>query len=205
VLALLRLALVDRYPATHALVGDWYLHATYLGVFIVGAAWARDPAAWQRCAEMRWPAGVAALAAWGVMLALSTWVFGTPQQAHWLWLGRAAFAAMQWSAIVCALGFAKVHLNSDHRWRATLAECVFPVYIVHQTLLIAFAIALAPLRWRAALEGPLLVALTFSASLAAYFAVRRVSWLRPWFGLTAPAAPPVAAPAALQVADRSAR
>ncbi|MFI4929755.1 MAG: acyltransferase family protein [Burkholderiales bacterium] len=205
VLALLRLALVDRYPATHALVGDWYLHATYLGVFIVGAAWARDPAAWQRCAEMRWPAGVAALAAWGVMLALSTWVFGTPQQAHWLWLGRAAFAAMQWSAIVCALGFAKVHLNSDHRWRATLAECVFPVYIVHQTLLIAFAMALAPLRWPAALEGPLLVALTFSASLAAYFAVRRVSWLRPWFGLTAPAAPPVAAPAALQVADRSAR
>ena len=69
---------------------------------------------------------------------------------------------MQWSAIVAAIGFARVHLNRDHRWRATLADSVFPVYIVHQTLIVGLAMALAPLRWPPALEGPLLAALTLA-------------------------------------------
>ena len=71
VLAALRLALFDRYPPTHALIGDWYLHATDFGVFLLGAAWARGGTAWQRCADLRWPALALALGAWAVMLALS--------------------------------------------------------------------------------------------------------------------------------------
>jgi len=206
VLALLRGGLVNRFPATHALVGDWYLHAIYFAVFVVGAAWARGGAAWQRCAELRWPALVLALAAWAVMVALSSWSAGTPQttNAGWVRLGSTAFATVQWSAIVAAVGFAKVHLNRDHRWRATLAESVFPVYIVHQTLLIGFAMALAPLRWAPTVEGPLLVVLTFGASFALYLAVRRVRWLRPLFGLAAPTAPRAATPAATWTVKRDA-
>src|SRR5262245_64178108 len=108
------------------------------------------------------------------MLAMSAWLAGRDAPSQWLWVGRTAFAAVQWSAIVAAIGFARVHLNRDHRWRATLAEAVFPVYIVHQTLIVLFAIALAPLRWPVALEGPLLVVLTFGASFAAYLLVRRM-------------------------------
>ena len=205
VLAALRLALFDRYPPTHALIGDWYLHATDFGVFLLGAAWARGGTAWQRCADLRWPALALALGAWAVMLALSAGAVGTPLPNPWLWLARTAFATMQWAAIVAAVGFAKVHLNRDHRWRATLAECVFPVYIVHQTLIIGFAMALAPLRWAPLAEGPLLVLLTFCASFAIYLAVRRVAWLRPLFGLAARATPRSTAPAAPWVADRGAR
>jgi hypothetical protein len=117
------------------------------------------------------------------MLAIVAWLHGTPAQASWGWLTRPAFAAVQWSAIVAAIGFARVHLNRDHAWRPTLAESVFPVYIVHQTLIIVFAMVLAPLRWSAAIEGPVLVVLTFAASFAAYLLVRRVSWLRAVFGL----------------------
>src|SRR5262245_29991639 len=123
------------------------------------------------------------------MLAMSAWLAGRDAPSQWLWVGRTAFAAMQWSAIVAAAGFARVHLNRDHRWRATLAEAVFPVYIVHQTLIIVFAMALAPLRLRAGIEGPLLVLLTFAVSLGVYLAVRRVRMLRPLIGLSAPAAP----------------
>jgi surface polysaccharide O-acyltransferase-like enzyme len=90
---------------------------------------------------------------------------------------------MQWTAIVAALGFAHRHLNRDHRWRAMLAEAVFPVYVVHQTLIIGFAMALAPLHWAPRIEGPLLAALTLGASFATYLAVRRVALLRPLFGL----------------------
>jgi glucans biosynthesis protein C len=199
VLALLRVALIDRFPPSHAFVGDWYLHAIYFGVFVVGAAWARDAGAWQRCAALRWPAFGVALAAWGTMVAFGAWIAGTPAQAQWLWLGRVAFAAMQWSAIVAAVGFACVHLNRDHRWRATLAESVFPVYIAHQTLIVLFAVALRPLRWSPALEGPLLAALTLAASFGVYLAVRRVSWLRTVFGLNATVRPAATQPAVIRV------
>jgi peptidoglycan/LPS O-acetylase OafA/YrhL len=185
VLALLRIVLIDRFPATHALAGDWYLHAIYLGLFIVGAAWARNGStAWQRCAELRWPALVLALVAWAVMVGLSSAALpATAVKANWLWVGRTAFAAMQWAAIVAAVGFAKVHLNRDHRWRATLADSVFPVYIVHQTLIVGLAMVLAPLHWAPAIEGPLLASLTLAASFGVYLAVRRLRWLRPLFGL----------------------
>jgi len=196
VLALLRVMLIDRYPPTHALWGDWYLHAIYFAVFVVGAAWARDANAWQRCAELRWPALGLALAAWIAMLVVPLWLGTTPAaRVQWSWLGRVMFAAMQWSAIVAAVGFARVHLNRDHRWRATLAESVFPVYIAHQTLIILFAMVLKPLRWAPAIEGPLLAGLTLAASFGVYLAVRRVTWLRTAFGLNA-AARPARVPAA---------
>jgi peptidoglycan/LPS O-acetylase OafA/YrhL len=202
VLAGLRLALVDRFPATHALADDWYLHATYFTVFLLGAAWARDAAMWERCAKLRWPALVLALAAWGTMMAVAAWVVGTPAQANWGWLTRPAFAAVQWSAIVAAVGFARVHLERDHAWRPTLAEAVFPVYIVHQSLIVVFAMALAPLRWAAAVEGPVLAVLTFGASIAAYLLVRRVTWLRAVFGLNPIALPAAASRTPAQVSAR---
>jgi glucan biosynthesis protein C len=179
--------LIDRFPPSHALFGDWYLHAIYLGVFVVGAAWARDANAWRRCAELRWSALMLALLAWGVMVLLT---LGPSTQLPWRWPGRVAFAAMQWAAIVAAVGFARAHLNRDHRWRATLAESVFPVYIAHQTLIVLFAMALKPLHWLPAIEGPLLAALTLAASFGVYLAVRRVRWLRTVFGLNAVARKP---------------
>ena len=190
VLALLRVTLIARFPPTHALFDDAYLHAIYFGLFIVGAAWARDAAMWQRCAALRWPALTLALCAWLATIVLPLWLGSTPAaREQWAWLARTLFATMQWSAIVAAVGFARVHLNRDHRWRATLAESVFPVYIAHQTLIVLFAMALAPLRWAPALEGPVLAALTLAASFGVYLAVRRVPGLRTLFGLTTARAP----------------
>jgi surface polysaccharide O-acyltransferase-like enzyme len=188
VLALLRVTLIGRFPPTHALLDDAYLHAIYFGLFVVGAAWARDAGIWQRCAALRWPALGLALVAWVAMVVLPAWLGTTPvAREQWAWLARTLFAAMQWSAIVAAIGFARIHLDRDHRWRATLAESVFPVYIAHQTLIVLFAVALKPLRWAPALEGPLLAALTLLASFGVYLVVRRVPWLRSVFGLQAAA------------------
>ncbi|HEX6720780.1 MAG TPA: acyltransferase family protein [Burkholderiaceae bacterium] len=192
VLALLRVTLIGRFPPTHALLDDAYLHAMYFALFVVGAAWARDAGMWQRCAALRWPALGLAIAAWVAMVALPLWLGTTPAaREQWAWLARTMFAAMQWSAIVAAVGFARAHLNRDHRWRATLAESVFPVYIAHQTLIVLFAMVLKPLRWTPALEGPLLAALTLLASFGVYLAVRRVPWLRSVFGLQAAARAPI--------------
>ncbi len=182
-LAALRLSLFDRYPPTHALVGDWYLHASYFCVFMAGAAWARDPQSWERCMRLRWAASILALLGWAAMLVVAS-IGAQPPGGGWTWVARSGFATAQWAGVVASVGFARRYLNRDHRWRRTLAEAVFPVYVVHQTVTIGSAMALLSLGWPVAAEGPVLVVATFALSFGAYLLVRRVPVLRPLLGLS---------------------
>ena len=92
-------------------------------------------------------------------------------------------SGVQWWAIVAALGFCHHHLNRDHPLRATLNEAVFPVYILHQTVIVVLSQQLKPLGMAPLPEGLLLVALTVALCFGAYELIRRVGWLRPLFGL----------------------
>lgn len=149
----------------------------------------------------RWPALGLALSAWLVLVAYSGWRLAAPE---WLWLPRTAFAAMQWSAVVAAIGFARRHLDRDFAARRYLTDAVFPVYILHQTLIVVLAVALARWPLHVGVEAPLLVAGTFACSLLGFELVRRVPWLRPWFGLaTARARSGQAALAPAAVAEHS--
>ncbi len=179
-----RLLLVGRFESTHALVDDWYNHAQYLPLFLLGFAIARPGPAWERIERARWPALAAALVSW----LLVAWYVaryydgGTPpetlrQTARILW------AIQQWGAIVAILGFARRHAPGDSPARRWLAEAVFPVYILHQTVIVLLAVNLRPLGLRPVLEGPVLVLGTFALCPGAYAAIRHTRWLRPLFGL----------------------
>src|SRR5690606_23905406 len=63
-LAAVRILLADRFPSTHALVDDWFNHATYLPVFLLGALVARSRPVWQNMEALRWAALGLALAGW---------------------------------------------------------------------------------------------------------------------------------------------
>jgi glucans biosynthesis protein C len=184
VLAALRVALAGRFPGTHALVDDVFNHAQYLSLFVLGAALARAPRVWPRMQAQRWPALVAAFAGWAALASLAA-RHGLPSQASAEIAAamRVAFAVAQWCAIVALVGFAHRHLDRDHPSRRYLTEAVFPVYILHQTLIVVLAEALRPFAWPAGVEGPLLAAATLALSFAGYEAVRRVPLLGPWFGL----------------------
>lgn len=186
-LALFRVTLYPRFPQTHALIDDAYNHAVYLPLFIVGAAFARCPGIWDRFARGRWIAFLLSLGSCGVLAAFAAGLTPRAQSPETLLalqtLHRLAFATMQWSALAAAVGFARRHLDGDHPWRRTLTEAVFPVYLLHQTLIILLSQFLLPLRWAPALEGPVLIVGTFALSAAGYALVRRIAVLRPWFGL----------------------
>jgi surface polysaccharide O-acyltransferase-like enzyme len=201
VLAALRVVLAGRFPSTHALVGDWFNHVQYGGLFLLGATLARAPAVWARMETQRWFALAVAFAGWAVLTGLSA-RHGVPGQAapEIAAAMRIAFATAQWCAVVALVGFAHRHLDRDHPSRRYLTDAVFPVYILHQTLIVLLADALRPLAWPPALEGPLLAVATLALSFAGYEAVRRVPLLRPWFGLrsggrAAPASASASAPA----------
>jgi glucans biosynthesis protein C len=180
-LALTRIALQTRFPVTHALAGDWFMHTQCFAMFMFGAVLARTDALAERLQAWRWTALAWALAAWALMvIAPPPW--GSTHA--WAPATRAVvFSVVQWCAIVAALGFAQRHLNFDTGARRYLTEAVFPVYILHQTLTIVLAHALAAWALAPAPEAALLVAGTFAFSLLGFECVRRVRWLRPLFGL----------------------
>ena len=185
-LAGLRAWLFPRFGETHALLDDWAAHAAFAPLFAFGVLLARRRVLLQRLQALRWPALALGLAGWAVLVLYPGTVSGWPLVPEALRLPmRVAFATAQWCGIVAAFGFARRHLDFDHRWRAPLTEAVFPLYLVHQTIIIVAAVALRPLVLPAGLEAAVIVALTFGGGWAAWRLARRILWLQPWMGLSA--------------------
>lgn len=172
-----RLLLARRFPATHALVDDWFLHLQYLGMFLFGAVIARAAPMMLRALAWRWPALGAAFGGWVALQFLLMSGEGGP------WMRALAFSVLQWSALVAALGFAQRHADADAPCRRTLAEAVFPLYLLHQTLIILLAQALRPADLPFAVEAPLLVGGTFVLGWIGYRLALRSGAARIWFGL----------------------
>jgi peptidoglycan/LPS O-acetylase OafA/YrhL len=98
-------------------------------------------------------------------------------------LQRVAWGLNQWVSIVAILGFAHRLAPGDSPALRYLTQAVFPVYILHQTVIVIAAYNLKPLGIAPLPEGLFLTALTFAACFGGYEIIRRVGWLRPLFGL----------------------
>ena len=181
--AAIRIALVARFPDTHALVDDWYLHADYFSIFALGVLLARETGVWEEIRRQRWIALALALVGWAVVTAYFAH-YDKIAPPDWLRQAQRVFYALdQWCAIVAALGFARQWNPADSRARRYLTEAIFPFYIVHQTAIVLLAHFMKPLGLRPLVEGPLLVAATVAICFASFEIVRRVGWMRPLFGL----------------------
>ncbi len=185
-LATIRMLLVSRFPTTHALFDDWFAHADFFTLFLIGALVAHHQGFWQEVARLRWAALGIALACW----ACTNIYFAIPDNlisdAHVDVLRpimRIAYAACEWCAIVAACGFARQHLQFDSDKRRYLSQAVFPVYILHQSLIVVFAHYMKPMRFQPGVEALILVVLTLTVSFGVFEIVRRVGVLRPLFGL----------------------
>ena len=205
VLAVARFTLADRFPATHALIDDWYNHAHYFFMFALGAMLATQNEVWPRIAALRWASLGLWLFAWAFTLcywSMPEALLATPEVHAWRTVARLIFCLDQWAPIVAICGFGYCHLNFDSAKRRYLTEAVFPVYILHQTLIVVMAHSLKPVKLAPGIEGAALIVLTFTLSFGIFEVVRRIAVLRPLFGLgrlTAPTsayAAPVPATAA---------
>ncbi len=184
-LAVVRIWLAPRFPQTHALVDDWYSHAVYWPTFAAGFVLARTQSPWAALERLRWPALVVALVSW---ITLSSYyaAYAAPEAIPPDWLRmvmRCDYAAQQWLSIAAVLGFARRHWAHDNAARRYLTTAIFPVYILHQTIIIVAAHALKPADINPLPEGFLLVAITAAASFGGYEVIRRIPVLRPLFGL----------------------
>lgn len=191
-----RALLPPGWTDTHTLIDDWSANAAYLPAFLFGFLLARS--APLRAAVRRWwtPGTVVAVAGWLVLAGAEiAWPGNTPlPPEHRLWHGLAR-ACESWGAIVGLIGLADRFWNRDHRWRATLAEAVFPFYLIHQTIIVVVGFWLLPTATGPLARFVILVAATAVGCWAFYLAGRRIGWLRPLIGLKRVARAPASASA----------
>ncbi|MDZ4775527.1 MAG: acyltransferase [Alphaproteobacteria bacterium] len=177
-----RAVLFPLFGDTHALVDDWYNHVTFGGLFLLGFVIARTDAPFEAAMRWRWWALGISLVAWPGALVFDAHsdIPMLHQGAIW---GRGFRSVQTWAAIIALLGFAWRHWRTDNPTRRYLTDAIFPFYIFHQTVIVVAAHHLDRLKWPVALEAATLIAITAAACFTGYEIVRRVSFLRPFFGL----------------------
>lgn len=199
--------LMPRFPETHALVGDWYAHATYLFFFLAGWLVARETRFWDGVRAMRRRTLVLGLVAIALELSLRAAGRHLPPgdipawalQVDWAMVERMARAVYSWTALLAIFGWASTLLDRPFHWLRGAREAVYPWYILHQSLIVPLAFALSTLSLGPWLEPMLVIAGTIIGCQVLYLAIRRCGPLRPLFGLPARTRPVPPATASAEV------
>jgi glucan biosynthesis protein C len=173
-----------NHDETHGLFDDGPSHLHYLAAFGVGWALRVRPvlfAAVARCWKL---AAVLAVLAF-VPIAWIEWTWpGDTIAPDWVFPPYHIARQVQgWATIVALVGVADRFWNRDHPWRATLAEAVFPFYIIHQTIIVIVGWYLKQAGVAALPSFIVLLAATVAGCWIFYAAGRRIGWLRPLIGL----------------------
>jgi hypothetical protein len=178
--------LADRFPVTHALGNDWYNHASYGLIFLLGFTLAGTRAPWAVIERTRWVTLGCAVLGWALLVAFyGMYVSGSSPLTGFTGnlIRHSVYGAEQWLAILAVLGFARRHLTKDSAARRYLTTAIFPVYILHQTVIVICAHSLKPAHLYPPVEGLLLILVTGATCFLGYEVIRRVALLRPLFGL----------------------
>ncbi|MGH8051782.1 MAG: acyltransferase family protein, partial [Arenimonas sp.] len=88
-----------------------------------------------------------------------------------------------WPAVLALLGFAAVYLNKPSNRIRYLNDAVLPYYILHQTFIVVLAYWLSSYQLGPFLEALIIIMATFAGCIVSYEIIRRVIFLRPFFGL----------------------
>lgn len=176
--------LPGEWVDNHDFITDLHAHSAYLPVFLFGVLLrGSEPL---RLAIMRQWKLAAALAVIGY-LGVAAHALRYPDVAvapeDWTDPFRLARAMQSWGAIIALFGIADRFFNREGRWRTTLAEAVFPFYIVHQTLIFVIGYALRPYRLSPVIEFIALVLGTAAGCALFYWTGRAIRPLRPLIGL----------------------
>lgn len=101
------------------------------------------------------------------------------------WIAPLSFAksVQSWGTMVALFGIADRFWNRDTRWRATLVEAVFPVFIAHQTVMVFTSYWLRDKGLGALAEFLTLCFAVAAGSWLFYLVGREIGPLRPLIGL----------------------
>lgn len=176
--------LSDDFPNTKNLIRDWYQHALYFSYFLLGWWLATDHGLWAELRALRHRTlGFAVLNGIAYLLIITKLL---PDDAGgWmLFCTRILSGLNTWFWIATVLGWSATWLDRPFRWLPYASEAVLPWYILHQSLIVAVASVLVPMKIGPVLEPLTVIVFTvLGCALLHEFAIRRSRLLRLCFGL----------------------
>jgi uncharacterized protein (DUF2147 family)/fucose 4-O-acetylase-like acetyltransferase len=179
-LALVQVVLRPHWPGIQNLYDDWANFAYYSCFLLLGFLLGQHPGFEATVVAERRRALMLSL---GVMLALLLGllrIFESP------FLLLAGSAAAGWCFIVAMLGYARRVLSRADKGLAYLRESAFPIYILHQPVLVVIGYAVVGTALGIAAKYLLIVAAAVPATLGIYhFLVRPHAMLRVMHGMKA--------------------
>lgn len=174
----IEITLGTKFPVNHALWGDWYALVYYFVLFISGFLLIRigEPF-WKAVHQLRWGSlGIG-------IVAFSFIVWGIKNDIDSVGLRSLFKTVNMWSWVMAIFGFAAQFLNRESSLVKYRNEAVYPFYIFHQAITIALGYWLMDASMSVYWKFFIMVGGTFGGSWILFEAVRRVSFLRPLFGL----------------------
>ncbi|HEY2345958.1 MAG TPA: acyltransferase [Xanthomonadaceae bacterium] len=176
--------LQDRFPDTHDFFRDWYANPLYFTMFLYGFLIARAEGFWTEVVRLRRTTLGLALAIFVPYILLGRLL---PDDApHWqgvcIWALRVAYI---WTMLLAILGWAHALLNRPFRWLPWATESVYPWYVLHQSLIVGLGFWLTPYHLGPVSEPLVILVGTVTGCFLLSEGIKRVSWLRPCFGLKA--------------------
>ncbi len=174
--------LQDLFPDNRNFFSDWYANPLYFTMFLYGYLLARAEGFWIEVVRLRRTTLGIALAIFVPYIVIGRLL---PDNApHWqvvcVWTMRVAYI---WTMLLAILGWAHALLNRPFRWLPWATESVYPWYVLHQSLIVALGFALTPCKLGPVSEPSLILAGTVGGCYVLSEGIKRVSWLRPCFGL----------------------
>jgi peptidoglycan/LPS O-acetylase OafA/YrhL len=176
--------LQDRFPEHRDFFSDWYANPYFFTVFVYGYVIARAQGFWVEVVRLRKATLVIALAIFLPYIVIGRLL---PDSApHWqvvcVWTMRVAYI---WTMLLAILGWGHALLNRPFRWLPWTTESVYPWYVLHQSLIVGLGFALTPYKLGPITEPLVILAGTIAGCYLLSEGIKRVSWLRPCFGLKA--------------------
>jgi glucans biosynthesis protein C len=176
------LLLQPRFEETGDLINDWYRHAIYFTAFLYGWWIGTHEGVWAELVRLRRRALAGAMGLFVVYIAC---VFLLPDDSP-EWVGnivRTLRNVYIWWMLCAILGYGRAYLDRPFRWLPWANDAVYPWYVLHQSLIVAIAFAVLPMQLGPVVEPALVLLGTIGGCALLHALIRRVSVLRPLFGL----------------------
>ena len=166
------------FPGMPNLHNDWANLVYYSVCLISGFLLARLPAA-ENALQREWKRALrVGLAGLLVRLLVVAGLVRSPALAH------GSFVAASWGTIIALIGFAHQALGRANSALAYLGESAFPIYILHQPVIVFLGYWIVQLSWGIAAKYALLLVSSMLLTLGLYhFLVRPLRLLRLAFGM----------------------
>jgi glucans biosynthesis protein C len=168
------------FPESHNLIHDWYIFIHYLLLTIYGFVVASTQGAWDWLAQRRrWSLALGLVVLLGGLALIEVGVIhrGTAVDS--------VFANIfTWVWLLVFLGYGRQHLSFSNRLLTWARDAGYPIYILHQTVIIMIAFKVIQQPWGPVLKYWVVLGATLLSCVLLYeFLLRRFALTRVAFGI----------------------